>query len=364
MRGTSVQFLWREPYAAADFVSGVSLHGHTMHSRECLDFLPRYLHRVPGVSQYINHCQRNKGVDFARAWWTPPLTPISALRLEQDQIETLGLQPLVSLTDHDDIEAGLALAVTSDPAEVPISVEWTVPYRRSIFHLGVHNLPRGNAREWMAALARCASAPAELLPELARIPEVLIVLHHPFWLEEGVQAEDHPPALEAILRECGAWFHAFELNGTREWQENAATIELARVHGKPVISGGDRHCCEPNACINLTNAHGFDEFVAEIRGGQSSLLFLPQYQEPMAHRILEASRDILRDYPEYPGRERWTDRIFYRGADGVARSLSEIWSGHEPRWLEAAAALVQFAGGPGFRPALRLFLQERGELHP
>jgi hypothetical protein len=341
-----------------------------MHSQECLSFLPRYLHHVPGISQIVNYYERApRRVDFARAWWTPPLTPASALRLEQEQITGLGLQPMVSLTDHDDIQAGLALGVTADPADTPVSVEWTVPYARSFFHLGVHNLPRKAAREWMAAMAAYTGAPREtalpaILNELARVPDVLIVLNHPFWLEEGVEEKDHPHALARILRECVDCFDAFELNGTRRWQENADTIELARAHGRPVISGGDRHACEPSACINLTNARTFAEFAAEIREGHSLIVFLPQYREPMTHRLLEASRDILRTYPEYPGRERWSDRIFYRGDDGVARTVAQIWYGREPRLLRGAVSAVQFLAGSRFRPALRLVLSERGELHP
>src|SRR5712671_3036323 len=109
-----------------------------MHSEECLSFLPRYLHRIPGVSQIVSQYQQcpRPAVDFARAYWTPPLSPASALRLEQDQISKLRLHPLVSLTDHDNIEAGANLRVAACTAEVPISVEWTVPYRGSIFHLG------------------------------------------------------------------------------------------------------------------------------------------------------------------------------------------------------------------------------------
>jgi hypothetical protein len=341
-----------------------------MHSQECLSFLPRYLHHVPGISQIVNYYERApRRVDFARAWWTPPLTPASALRLEQEQIAGLGLRPMVSLTDHDDIQAGLALGVTADPADTPVSVEWTVPYARSFFHLGVHNLPRKAAREWMAAMAAYTGAPREtalpaILNELARVPDVLIVLNHPFWLEEGVEEKDHPHALARILRECVDCFDAFELNGTRRWQENADTIELARAHGRPVISGGDRHACEPSACINLTNARTFAEFAAEIREGHSLIVFLPQYREPMTHRLLEASRDILRTYPEYPGRERWSDRIFYRGDDGVARTVAQIWYGREPRLLRGAVSAVQFLAGSRFRPALRLVLSERGELHP
>jgi hypothetical protein len=32
-----------------------------------------------------------------------------------------------------------------------------------------------------------------------------------------------------------------------------------------IISGGDRHGCEPSAVLNLTNAKTFSEFIDEIR---------------------------------------------------------------------------------------------------
>lgn len=368
MRENTVRFAWREPESTAGFQAGVCLHGHTMHSQECLSFLPRYLHHVPGISQIVSYYERGpRRVDFSRAWWTPPLTPAAALSLEREQIAGLGLRPMVSLTDHDDIQAGLSLGITADAAETPVSVEWTVPYERSFFHLGVHNLPREAARYWMNAMAEYTATPREdalpaILDEFARVPDVLMVLNHPFWLEEGVTEDDHRSALDRLLRECVPWLDAFELNGTRRWKENADTIELARAYSRPLVSGGDRHACEPSACINLTNARSFAEFVTEIHAGRSSILFLPHYQQPMAERILEASRDILRSYPEFPGRERWADRIFYRGADGVARTVAEIWQGREPRLVASAIAAIQFFGGNRFRPALRLFLSERGEL--
>jgi hypothetical protein len=334
-----------------------------MHSEECLSFLPRYLHRAPGISQIVKGYERGPAsVDFARAWWTPPLTPACALRVERKQIADLNLRALVSLTDHDNIEAGVSLQVAANPEEVPVSVEWTVPYARSIFHIGVHNMPQASK----AALASYTSAPDErqlagLLSDLARIPDVLIVLNHPFWLEEGVEESDHELALTRLLRECIDWFHAFELNGTRRWRENKKAIELAAAYSRPVISGGDRHACEPSACINLTNAASFSEFVEEIRGGESSLYFMPHYREPMALRILEAARDILRPYPAYPGRERWTDRIFYRGADGIGRKLSAAWQNRVPWMLTGATGFLQFLAAPAFRIALLRLLQERGE---
>ena len=66
----------------------------------------------------------------------------------------------------------------------------------------------------------------ELLAAFSAVPEVLIVLNHPFWLEEGVRQADHDRALERLLRQSIDWLHAFEVNGTRRWIENAAVIDL------------------------------------------------------------------------------------------------------------------------------------------
>ncbi len=366
---TSVNFAWRDSAPLRRLSTAVCLHGHTMHSEECLNFLPRYLRAIPGISLILDGYERGQPVEFHRSWWTPPLSPASALLLEQNQIAALGLRPLVSLTDHDNIDAGRSLQVAADPRQVPVSVEWTVPYERSILHIGVHNLPPASARSLMAALARHTATPEEnalpsLLAELAGIPDVLLVLNHPFWLEEGVEEADHRKALRRLLRECIGCFHAFELNGTRPWKENAAVIELSRTHRLPLISGGDRHACEPAACLNLTNAATFAEFVCEIREGYSSICFMPQYREPMSLRVLEAARDILRPYPEYPKRERWTDRFFHRGQDGVVRSLATLWQDRVPWFVSAAAGIVRLPAASGLKPALRLLLAQRGEILP
>jgi len=240
---------------------------------------------------------------------------------------------------------------------------------RSILHLGIHNLPPGGERSWMAAMAAFTAAPRDaaltgLLSALSAIPDVLIVLNHPFWLEEGVRLDDHQAALRRLCGECLEWLHAFELNGTRPWRENTATMALGRSLGRTLISGGDRHACEPAACINLTNARTFAEFVREIRQGTSHILFLPQYREPMTLRILEACRDILKFYPEYPGRERWTDRVFYRGGDGVARPLSVVWKDRVPWMVSGAAGVLQLAAGTKLRSAIRLLLMNSLEVLP
>ena len=82
---TSVSFMWRDFASIRRFSTGVCLHGHTMHSEECLNFLPRYLRAIPGISQILEGYERGRPVDFNRSWWTPPLSPASALRLEQNQ---------------------------------------------------------------------------------------------------------------------------------------------------------------------------------------------------------------------------------------------------------------------------------------
>ncbi len=360
---------WREPEAIAGFQTAVSLHGHTMHSEECLWFLPRQLRGVPVIEQIVRAYERGPapGVDFSRAHWTPPLTPASALNLEREQIAGLGLHPIVSLTDHDNIEAGIGLLVSAGPREAPISVEWTVPYRRSIFHLGIHNLPPSRARQWMRDLAAFTASPNELtlagmLAALGESRDTLIVLNHPFWLEEGVEESDHAPALGLLLARCRERIHAIELNGTRRWKENLAAIDLAKAWGLPIVSGGDRHACEPSACLNLTRAATFSEFAGEIREGQSSIVLMPQYREPMPARLMEACWEILRPYPEYPGRVRWTDRIFYRGGDGIVRKLSEIWSEGEPPIIKPVSATLQLFGNTGVRQALRYWLSRRTEV--
>jgi hypothetical protein len=371
MKDFQVEFAWRNTDYTRPFATGVCLHGHTMHSEECLSFLPGYLHRVPGVSQIVSHYQHDPAyaVDFARAYWTPPLTPASALSLEQEQIAKLNLHPLVSLTDHDNIAAGTALQVISSADEVPISTEWTVPYRGSIFHLGIHNLPPSAAPSWMSAMATyTATENTDLLRQILSayhaIPEVLVVLNHPFWLEEGFGKSTHQTALDCLFRDCGLWLHAFELNGTRKWDENAAVMELADVHSRPVVAGGDRHACEPAACINVTNSRSFAEFTAEVRAGHSSVLFLPHYRQPMALRVLEASCEILRSYPDSPGRERWIDRVFYRTENGVAQTLAALWADREHWVVRPASCALQLLATAQGRMALRLLLSRLTESVP
>jgi hypothetical protein len=84
----------------------------------------------------------------------------------------------------------------------------------------------------------------------------------------------------------------------------------------------------------------------------------------MALRILETAWEILRPYPEYRGRERWTDRVFYRREDGVAQSLSTIWKDRVPWMVGPVTGMLQFCAMRGLRPTLRFLLSNRAELLP
>ena len=66
------------------FRTGVSLHSHTMHSREYLGRLPGYIAKIPIASYIIErevgrlHLYGGRIVDFRSMYWTPPLSPREA----------------------------------------------------------------------------------------------------------------------------------------------------------------------------------------------------------------------------------------------------------------------------------------------
>lgn len=348
-----------------------------MHSREGLDFIPRIARTLPVVRELVAaqeqlYVRRHGHLpDYAGAYWTPPLSEREAMQLETRQIEKLQLQPLVSLSDHDNIEAANHLHLFEEFAAATISVEWTVPYEESFFHLGIHNLPRESARGWMEQFARYTAAPAPqelagLLEALQQQRETLVVFNHPLWDEKAVGMARHRQLLENFLARYGRWVHALELNGMRPWVENQEAIELAAASGHTIISGGDRHGVEPNAVLNLTSAASFAEFAAEMRdGAPSQVLILPAYREPYRMRYAEALWDVVRDYPERVGRERWTDRFYYRAANGEHLPFSEAWGGGDgPGIIGTFLSLIRILFSPRLRPTLRLAMRSRSEVLP
>jgi hypothetical protein len=357
-----IQCIWLAPQAVDGYECAVSLHSHTMFSREGMGFIPRMLRRAPLADAVLGRlherCRRKTGrpIPFERAWWQPPLHPHAAYDLETRQIQDLGLRALVSLTDHDTIEACVELRAIG--VETPYSVEWTVPYCGTVFHIGVHNLPPDQALELYSEMAVITASPsseriAGLLAELHAMPDVLLVLNHPFSSGELIDRGPHVELLMQFLGEFGEWFHAYELNGLQCAANNRDTRRLASERGVPVISGGDRHCLEPNANLNLTNARTFTEFVHEIRvERRSSVLFMPQYRDPIPARYIEFIWHAVQTYPEFTGRERWVDRIFLTRLNGETVSCADEWLNGVPAVVRGLISLIGFLASPGMRPML------------
>lgn len=354
----------------SDLSTGVSLHSHTSRSRETMCFIPRYVDKVPYLSwriraleaKYLNHHGRH--FDYTRVWWMPPLQPKAAFDLERKQIESLGLDAVVSLSDHDNVDAGFALRMFSDCTGSPISSEWTIPIQNSFLHIGVHNMQPGRARMLQDAMQQVTARPEysyvdAMLDELSRDPGTLIVLNHPLWDENRIGVDSHLRMLDAFLERHGRNIHALELNGLRSMAENLRVQKLALQTGRPLVTGGDRHGCEPNALLNLTRAKSFSEFAAEIReGAPTQSLFMPQYEEPLKLRLLQVTSDVLRTYEDFDlDRRRWSDRIFFDDEDGTVRRISDVWKGNGPDLIGQFVSLMRLVEFRQVRAVLRLALE-------
>ncbi|MBC7795683.1 MAG: hypothetical protein H7Z37_02285 [Pyrinomonadaceae bacterium] len=359
---------------ARHFKSGVSLHCHTQFSKEMMDFIPDIAAKLPIISFFWERERRKyekregKTPDFSENYWTPPLAARRVYELEQNQIsQDLNLNPLVSITDHDDINAGQKIRQDYDDAKnAPISMEWTVPFEFGFFHVGVHNLPENRADEITKDLLDFTFAKKrnltfeenrldELFAMLDEIPEVLIVLNHPLWDIELVGKERHNILLDNFIAKHGRWLHAFEVNGFRAWSENKAVLEMADTLGFPVVSGGDRHGCQPNSVVNLTTTSTFDEFAAQIKFDKhSQIVLMKQYEQPLAWRQLESFAEILRDYPDYEGaRKHWTGRVHVKIDERGVNPLSFFWKKGGPKWLKAATWTLGALGHERMRPVFR-----------
>jgi len=168
-----------------------------------------------------------------------------------------------------------------------------------------------------------------------------------------------------FLQKFGAWIHALELNGLRNWEENRETRRLAECWNMVLVSGGDRHGVEPNANINLTNATSFTEFVHEIRRERkSNVLFMPQYAQPWKHRLLQSTLDAIRNYPDFPqGSRTWDERAYHPDARGVVRPLSEIWpKGRAPLAIQCVIRSVQLLGSRPVSGGLRMAWNDATQL--
>jgi hypothetical protein len=368
MANSTISYLWRDKNATQDFRTGVSLHSHTNQSKETLDFLANLGNQYPIIRPFLTRLETRSQakhgirINYAASYWTPPMTPKLAFDLESKQIEKLGMDSMVSISDHDTIQAPMLLRTVPSARQIPVSVEWTAPYGIQSFHLGVHNLPSAKAQEWMQTLSDYTANPndarlTEILQALHDEPNVLVIFNHPLWDLYLVGQEKHNFLVNEFLQKNGAYMHALELNGLRNWDENRAVRRLAEMWNMLLITGGDRHGVEPNANINLTNATSFTEFVHEIRREKKShMLFMPQYAQPWKHRLLQSTIDAIRHYPEFPqGSRTWDERCYHPDAQGVVRPMSEIWpKGRAPRAMSVLIAMIQMMGQVPVSGGLRL----------
>ncbi len=367
-------YLWEDRRITSQFTTAVSLHGHTNHSRESLYFIGEYASRYAplrwALAQQDRRAQRASSIklDFWKGYWTPPLAPLEAFTVERKQIEEgLGMQSLISLTDHDNIEAPLLLRVVPEARRIPVSLEWSIHFEQTIFHIGVHNLPTAEAETWVERLTAYTAQPQprdlwELLSALATIPQVLLVFNHPLWDLPNIGKANHRRAVRDLLQYANPFFHAFELGGLRSWKENQQVIEMAKAYRHPVIAGGDRHGCEPSALLNLTNARSFSEFVEEVRQQHSHVLAMPQYADCTPLRVFHTVLDVIRNYPNHPlGSRQWDERVYHPDEDGVIRPLASLWDA-PPLFIKQIFQVLQAAEAEPLRGTLRRALNHGAQM--
>lgn len=374
-----ISYAWKDPEVAGNYSTGVSLHSHTNQSKETLDFIAnlgaqyRLLRPLFHAADRRSRDRHNTPINYAAAYWTPPLTPRLAFDLESKQITNkLGLMPLVSITDHDNINAPMLLRTVASARHIPVSVEWSAPYGGDqAFHLGIHNLPSESGAMWMKVFKEYTANPdeqrlTEILAALHELPNVLIIFNHPMWDLYLIGDAKHRQRVQDFMAVNKEFIHALELNGLRHWRENREVKRMAQQYDMLLISGGDRHGTEPNANVNLSNATTFTEFVHEIRyEGRSHVLFMQQYAEPWKHRILESTLDAIRDYPEFPqGSRSWDERVFHPDHNGVIRPLRELWQPKHriPGYLAIIIKAVRVMGSRPVAGGLRMAWNESREL--
>lgn len=376
LQNTKLHVLQKQQDLGKAANTGISLHCHTQFSKETLDFVPYYAERIPIISyfwrkeraKYIK--REGRDFDFKTAYWSPPLSEMDVYSIEKKQIESLGINPIVSITDHDEIEGNLKICEETPNEIAPISMEWTVPFEDGFFHVGVHNLPKTNALEISRQLLDYTfnnetpnnARLHELFAMLNEIPEVLIILNHPLWDIEMAGEERHKVLLEHFIKEHRKWIHAFEINGFRTWSENKAVLELAESLNIPVCSGGDRHGCQPNTVINLTNAQTFSEFVEEVRNDKhTEVVLMPEYSASLYSRQLQSFSEILGNYEHFPvERRRWFDRVFFdKDGKGLFPLSYYGWKSGGPKWGRASIWLLKFLGKPQFRPFYKMLMKQQ-----
>ena len=113
LKQTRLHILHQAADLSKEAKTGVSLHCHTQHSKEMLDFVPHYAEKLPIISYFWKR-ERQKYFEregtfpnFSGGYWSPPLNEHEVFNNEKNQINESGLEAIVSITDHDCINANL-----------------------------------------------------------------------------------------------------------------------------------------------------------------------------------------------------------------------------------------------------------------
>ena len=88
LKKTRLHILRETRNLSAKAKTGVSLHSHTEHSKEMLDFVPHYAEKLPIIATFWRkerdkyQGKVGKKIDFSTAYWSPPLTAHSVYNIE------------------------------------------------------------------------------------------------------------------------------------------------------------------------------------------------------------------------------------------------------------------------------------------
>jgi hypothetical protein len=272
------------PRPGEDYASLVCLHTHSCYSTEDLAGL-NWVVRLPYMRPLKTLLQRAFGfgdvpdVDYRHLCYNPPFRPADIWALERASIARLGAQTLLlAITDHDVVDGGRELfrELPEHRAHIGLGEELSIRFEGHLFHLGISGIPASHLDHVHVSLQ--ASAQADHLDavfeQLAAEP-CLVVLNHPL-LSWGGGSIDAAPAL-SLLRRYGWAIDALEVNGMRSHDENQRVIALASRSNKPLVGGGDSHLLIASGALCGSQAETYDAFVAEVKGGWSRPLLIPEY---------------------------------------------------------------------------------------
>ncbi len=79
MKGSQISYLWKNPDAARNFGTGVSLHSHTNRSKETLDFVVKVISSDGFLGSSLPMAGRNTFQTRSCESWTTTM-PIGRLR--------------------------------------------------------------------------------------------------------------------------------------------------------------------------------------------------------------------------------------------------------------------------------------------